>query len=233
MVSLSGCARTPSGVETSTIGDLLVTLTVAGTLNPAYDYFVVFNTSNNSSPGLLTGGPCPVIAAGGNGFVSGAATQFFEYNGSNQNGEVYSFITSNTASPLGQYEPIGPPTSVNVSSNSIQFRVPLSYLATSTISATNISYMQINFLTYSNLDLTNGNQVTYFDALGGSSSAQLSGYISISVAQGATYSSTNGLVGLGLVQQTTGNGQTINAVDQGSAESQSLYITGWSVQVEN
>jgi hypothetical protein len=214
----------------------LISLVVAGTINPAYDYFVVFNTSNVSSPSGLTGGPCPVIATGSaNGFVSGAATHFFEYNGSNPLGEIYSFVP-NGSNPIAQFAPVGPPTSLSVTTNSIQFRVPLSYLATSQIPVTSIQFMQLNFMCYSAL-LESGASPVQFDALGNSSDpSDLNHYITISTSQGATYNNTyEDIEPSGDVQTTTGSntGSYTQAPGQGQEPISSLDITGWSVQVEN
>ena len=57
-------------------------MTVAGTINPAYYYYVLFNVnntpnSNNSGPT----GPVPVVAPPyANGFAAGAFTNYVEYN---------------------------------------------------------------------------------------------------------------------------------------------------------
>lgn len=237
-----GCARTPSGVSSNTTGDLLVTMTVAGQIRPADYYYVVFNTSNVTSPSGLDGGPCPVIAPGGNGFVSGAATQYVEYNGSLPgNGyEVYSFLPGTN---LQSSTAIGIPTQdTAVTGSSISFRVPLSDLATAAIPVTSISAIQINFLTTDEVAVGTG-ETSYagrhFDALGSTSSSGagsvLGDYITISTAQGAVYSSANVPGGdtSANVQVCTSSGYQPDAANWDSAADQSLDIVGWSVQVEN
>ena len=209
-------------------------MTVAGTIDPNDYYFVAFNTSNVANPTAgLTGGPCPVVTSGGNGFVSGAATQYVEYHGTNSFA-IYSF-TPGTNLYTAQY--VGSPSQFQVTSNTLQFRIPLSYLATSSIPVTSINHIQINFLNYDNINNSVLFSAVHFDALGNSlpSSGQLNDYITISTGQGATYNNTTeDIEPEGDVEQTTPSGIGYQQdPNEGSTADQSLDIVGWSVQVEN
>ena len=61
----AGCAKAPSGAMGSTSPasgpQMFVTLTVAGSINPLYYYFVLFNVNNAPGPTGQTG-PVPVVA---------------------------------------------------------------------------------------------------------------------------------------------------------------------------
>jgi len=232
---LPGCAKYPSGGSASTTADLLITMTVAGQINPNDYYFVAFNTSNVANPTAgLTGGPCPVVTSGGNGFVSGAATQYVEYHGTNSFA-IYSF-TPGTNLYTAQY--VGSPSQFQVMSNTLQFRIPLSYLATSSIPVTSINHIQINFMNYDNINDSVQFIPVHFDSLGNSipGSGELNDYITISTGQGATYNNVSeDIEPQGDVEVTTNNsgGYIQDSTSETSSADQSLDIVGWSVQVEN
>ena len=78
LLLLAGCAKAPSrGITSPASGpQILVTMTVAGRINPSYYYFVLFNVRQNTTGPT---GPVPVVAPPyGNGFAAGAFTNYVE-----------------------------------------------------------------------------------------------------------------------------------------------------------
>jgi hypothetical protein len=209
-------------------------MTVAGAINPSDYYFVVINNADDSSG---SSGPVPVIASPwGNGFVAGAATHFVEYNGSlpGDGYAVYSFISGTN---LQQYSALSAPvqdTAVSTGSNTLEFRIPLSELATSSVPTKSINYLQINFIT-TNLLPVNSQENTLpspklFDALGDIQANQLNQYITIGTAQNGTYSTSTlgSSEQLGQVVQTQGGGVlTVSS----ASDAPNLDIVNWSVQI--
>jgi len=226
---LPGCAVTPPGVASATGPQLLITMTVAGQINPQFYYFVVINNAGDPNG---ANGPGPVIAPPwGNGFVAGAATHFIEYHQSLpvDGYEVFEFLPGTN---LQQYTALGVPsqdTPVQAGSSSIEFKIPLAQLATPTIAAPSISSLQINFITTDRLPVNpNDTSPKLFDALGNSNygSGEINDYITINSQQAATYSnSLDAIEPTGDVQQTNGNGGYTNFVEP------DLDISNWSVQV--
>lgn len=223
----AGCAKVPSSVNAGLGGQLLVTMTVNGAINPDMYYFVVFNTSNDPTG---TVGPVPVIAPPwGNGFIAGAATQFVEFHRSlpGDGYAVYNFLSGTS---LQQYTALGVPTQdtpITTGSKTLQFTIPLSFLQTSAIPTANIHNIQVNFLATDRLP-TNPTDTSpkLFDALGDPTVGQLNDYITISTDQATTYdNSTRNIEPQGDVQQTTGSGGYIPATEP------DLDIVGWSVQI--
>ena len=171
---LAGCAKAPSGGITSpTSGpQLLISMTVAGSINAAYYYFVLFNvnmTPNANNSGAT--GPVPVVAPPFvNGFAAGAFTNYVEYNQSVPGGTGFGFYTIDPA--LRQSNYIGSSgylVSSLVSGNTLSFQLPLGFLATSAVTADQIQTLQINFITTNVTPVTtNGGSANvnkYFDSL--------------------------------------------------------------------
>ena len=86
----AGCAKAPGGSSgaTSPVSgpQLFITMTVRGTINPNYYYYVLFNINNTPGPGGPGGtsvtGPVPVVAPPyGNGFAAGAFTNYVQFHG--------------------------------------------------------------------------------------------------------------------------------------------------------
>ena len=230
-----GCARFPAGTNSATGPQLIISMTVAGQINPTDFYFVVINNANDTTG---TAGPTPVIAEPwGNGFVAGAATQFVEYNGSlpGDGYAVYQFIPGTN---LQQFTAVSPPTQdtpVTTGSNTLEFRIPLSEVATSNIPASSITSLQINFINTNLLPVDSTNTffpagTKLFDALGSTPSSEVSGYFTISTTQGGSYSnSTLGTDDVAGGTLTALGGGAIQPYTQGDANN--LDITSWSVQV--
>jgi hypothetical protein len=212
-------------------------MTVANQINPSDYYFVVFSNTNQQTP---TSGPVPVVGLPwGNGFVAGAGTSFVEYNGS-QPGDGYALYSFVPGTNLQTYSGVGVPTQdtpVTTGSNTLEFQIPLSELATASVSAASTNYLQINIIT-TNLLPVDSQTTSFppgtklFDALGATTSAELTGYVTISTAQAGTYTNTTlgsndaagGVVsalGGGVVQPATGG------------DAPNLDITSWSATITN
>jgi hypothetical protein len=235
LLSNSGCARFPAGTTTGTGRQLTITMTVAGQINPNDFYYVVINNANDSSG---SAGPVPVIGSPwGNGFVAGSATSFVEYTGSQPADGylVYDFQPS-TANPLLVFTQVGTPvqdTPVNSSSNTLEFRVPLSQLATTSVPLTSMNDIQINFINTNQVPVnTLGTLSTpkLLDALGNTlNGSDINHFITIPTAQDGTFSNsgTGNIEPSGDIAATTGNG----LVPASSPDAPNLDITNWSVQV--
>jgi hypothetical protein len=147
LLLVPGCAKSPgnSGSTSPVSGpQLLVSMTVAGRINPSYYYYILFNTSNTATSSV---GPVPVVAPPyGNGFAAGAFTNYVEYNGSGLDGTGFGFYTISadllTPKPLGTGQLI----QKQVSGGTLTFQIPLAYLATQNITVDQIQSLQINFV---------------------------------------------------------------------------------------
>ena len=167
----AGCAKSPSGGGASPVSgpQLLVTMTVAGNINPSYYYYILFNVNNAPGPNNTSvTGPVPVVAAPyGNGYAAGAFTNYVEYNSGQPGGTNFNYYAvDNTlfnSQPLGQARLI----QAQASGNTLTFQLPLAYLATSNVNAADINSLQVNFIA-TNVVPVNGQNITtakYFDAL--------------------------------------------------------------------
>ena len=144
----AGCAKSPSNGSSSPVSgpQLQISMTVNGTLNPAYYYYVLFNVNNAPGPGgsSITG-PVPVVFPPyGNGFAAGAFTNYVEYHGSQPGGTNFGYygITSDLLTPvsLGQSRLINP----QANGQTLSFQLPLAYLGN--VTADNINDIEINFV---------------------------------------------------------------------------------------
>jgi len=168
---LAGCAKAPSGGITSpTSGpQLLITMTVAGRINPAYYYFVLFNvndTPNGNNSGVT--GPVPVVAPPYvNGFAAGAFTNYVEYNQGIPGGTGFGFYNIDAALRQPNYlGSTGYLVTSQVLGNTLSFQLPLSFLATSTVTTDQIQTLQINFVTTNIVPVQpDSTAPKYFDAL--------------------------------------------------------------------
>ena len=168
---LAGCAKGPSsGITSPTSGpQLLVTMTVAGRINPSYYYFVLFNV-NNTPSGNNSGptGPVPVVAPPYvNGFAAGAFTNYVEYNGGVPGGTGFGFYTIDPALREPKYlGSTGYLVTSLVSGNTLSFQLPLAFLATSAVTADQIQTLQVNFVTTNTVPIQpDSTEAKYFDAL--------------------------------------------------------------------
>jgi hypothetical protein len=209
---------------------LNITMTVSGTINPNYFYFVVFNNVNDSHG---TNGPEPVIAPPwGNGFVAGAATSYVEYTPT-QPGDGYLIYKFN-GSTLQQSVPQGAPsqdTPVSAGRDTIQFQIPVADLATSTVSASTTNYIQVNFIATNRIPVNpEDTSPKEFDALGDShpGTGQLNDYITIPTTQSNSYSSSS------TNDEPTGDEEVTNGSGGYSPiNDPDVDISDWSIQVTN
>jgi len=204
-------------------------MTVSGVINPNYYYFVVINTSNDSTG---ASGPVPVVAPPwGNGFVAGSATHFIEYNGSLPY-DGYSVYTFTSGSSLNQYTATAIPTQDTAASslsNSLEFTIPLSDIATSSISASSMTSIQVNMIATNRLPTSpTDTSSKEFDSFGDTeySTAGLNGWATISTAQSGSYSNSRTKLVSGNVQKTNGSG------GYSSTTEPDLALTDWSILVE-
>lgn len=225
-----GCAKSPPSAST-TGPQLIVTMTVAGTINPQFYYFVLFNNANDPTG---ANGPIPVISAPwGNGFATGRTanaglTHFVRYDPTQPQGGfgVYSVIPG---SNLRQFQYLGPPVQESVTNNTLQFRIPLSQLATTAVPAGSINSIQINFLTTNTIPIDpNYTGTKYFDALGDSTQiGSINDYITISTTKNGIYQNSDKNLEPSDDVAEAGNGvfRTVNEPD--------LDIVNWSVEVRD
>lgn len=168
---LAGCAKGPSSGITSPISgpQLLVTMTVAGRINPGYYYYVLFNvndTPSQSNSGPT--GPVPVVAPPYvNGFAAGAFTNYIEYNQGVPGGTGFGFYSIDAALRQPNYlGSSGYLVSSQVSGGTLSFQLPLARLATSAITVDQIQTLQINFVTTNTVQIVPDSLTPkYFDAL--------------------------------------------------------------------
>ena len=181
----AGCAKSPGTGSSSPVSgpQLIVTMTVAGNINPNYYYYVLFNVNNRPGPGgTAVTGPVPVITNAyntGTGFAAGAFTNYVEYNGtqgSNNNFDYYLEFSDpqSSANLLSRSLGQGQLFAAQASGSTLTFRLPLAYLApagypelSSTVTADLITSLQVNFIATNFVPVAtqNLNTTKYFDAL--------------------------------------------------------------------
>ena len=227
LVFNQGCASVPAGARV-TGPQLIVTMTVAGNINPNDYYFVLFNATSNP---VASQGPIPVVASPwGNGFAAGQFTGFVRVDSSQPNGGygVYSVVPNTN---LQTFSYLGSPintTPVTAGSTFIQFTIPLSQLATPSLSASSITAVQMNFINTDRIPINpNDPNTKEFDALGDARiPSQVNDPVTIPVTQSGTFDNATALDKEPEGDVTTcGNGvfQTVSNPD--------LDIIDWSVQV--
>lgn len=210
VIIAAGCARTPDGSTPVTGNRLIITMTVAGEIDPNYNYYVAFDTSGTPSPG-----PLPVVGPPwGNGWGTGSITHYVVFNATQPQGGygVYS-ITPGTNLLGSTY--LGPPISTIIppqGANKLQFTIDLGQLATTTLPAEDIDVVNINFIATDIVPLDpNFPGPKFYDALGQTGSD----FISISVRTSQLYNNTQA-----------------NIEPQGDVPLPNLDIVDWSVEVQ-
>ncbi len=160
----AGCAKSPSGISGSSPvsgPQLQISLTVQGTINPNFYYYILFNLNRATGPTGSGTGAVPVVAIPyGNGFAAGAFSNYVEYHGGQPGGTNFGYygIPANLLNPvtLGTSQIV----QTQVVGNTLTFRLPLTYLATagdststpqyvpnSSFTVDQIQTLQINFVT--------------------------------------------------------------------------------------
>ncbi len=224
----AGCAKTPTTANGGVGPQLFITMTVKGQINPADFYFVLFNVNNTAGVGGATG-PIPVVASPwGNGFATGAITSFVEWTGN-----TYLFNVVNPADPtLRTYAPgqFALPNAVppQTGGTTLQFQIPLSFLATASIPVASITSVQINFLATDAIPLDPYSGTKLFDALGTSNEVgSINDFISIPTMQSGVYQNSDKLLEPSGDVTQAGNGtfQT--------ADNPDLDIVNWRVEVRD
>jgi hypothetical protein len=212
-VLTAGCARFPTGLVPLSGKRIIVTMTVAGEIDPSYYYYVAFDTSGTSTPG-----PVPIVGKPwGNGWGTGKITHYVIFNQFQPQGgyTLYSF------SPTDQYlespKYIGAPVTFvrpPDGANKLQFSIDLNQLATDSMPADQIDLVNINFITTNILPVDSYADISnkYYDGLGSVGSS----FISISVKTSQTYTNS----------QTSIEGS-------GDVRIPNLDIVDWTVEVQN
>lgn len=243
----AGCAKSPSTGSSSPVSgpQLLVTMTVAGNINPNYYYYVLFNVNNTPGPGkTAVTGPVPVVVSAdntGNGYAAGAFTNYVEYNSGQTGGTNFNYYAVDPtlfySKPLGQSRLI----QAQASGNTLTFQIPLAALATSAVSAADINSLEVNFIA-TNVVPQSGQSLStpkYFDALYPPQQAGNS-YVNLIVRDASQTLLTNTFTNIGSgVNESSGDvAQYVNnvpvAVTGTTADgvtTNDLDITGWTIQL--
>ncbi len=241
----AGCAKSPSGGSTSPVSgpQLIVTMTVAGNINPAYYYYILFNVNNTPGPNnSAVTGPVPVVATPyGNGYAAGAFTNYVEYNGGLPGGTNFNYFAVDPT--LFNSQVLGPGRLIQKQAvgSTLTFQLPLAYLATSGVTADQINSLQVNFIT-TNVVPVNGQNIStakYFDALYPPQQAGNS-YVNLIIrdANGALLSNTFTNNGSGVNESSGDVAQYVNGVPiivsgttPDGVTTNDLDITGWTIQL--
>lgn len=145
-VFAGSCAKYPSSGGGTGTKRLVISMTVAGQINPNYVYIVALNPSTQINP--TNTGPVPVVAPPwGNGFVAGSCQYFVEYTpNSSPQFTIYQFVDT----LLNNYIAVGTPvtyTPVVQGTHQIQFTIDLSQIAPDVATANSYQSLQLNMLT--------------------------------------------------------------------------------------
>lgn len=139
---VSGCARFPDDAVRPSGKQLVISMTVAGQINPSYFYYVAFNTGPDTSLG-----PLPVVGRPwGNGWGTGTITHFVRY----AQGAYRIFRITPGTDNLGISDTGSPPITYvlpGATGNTLRFTVDLSQIATAELPANQIESLTVNFIT--------------------------------------------------------------------------------------
>ena len=225
LLAASGCAKSPSTLPGTSGTQLIITMTVAGKINPSYVYFILFNPVAQANQ---TTGPIPVVGIPwGNGFATGQFTAFLRYDPSQPN-SGYGMYQVVPGTNLLQFSPLAAPTqftpvATEPNQNQLQFQIPLSAIPTNGVTASNL---QINFLTTDRI-VTNPNDpgTKHIDALGDTRlSSQINSFITVPT-------STTGLFNNSSALEPSGDVMLVGSGVSTGDEIQDLDITDWSIEV--
>lgn len=240
----AGCAKSPAGGGTSPVSgpQLIISMTVNGTIDPHYYYYILFNVNGNEQI-KNPKGPIPsYFPPYGNGFAAGSFTNYVEYSGSQGNSSNFDYyaITPDllTPIPLGQSHLVSPQTD----GKTLSFQLPLAYLATTNVSAENIQDIEINFVTTNIVPLPTDNLFPNkaFDALYQTNQiGSNSKYVTLIVRNipgGPVQSSINlnstlNIEHTGDVAVSDGSGNPQTAVDTAGLTTANLDISDFKIQL--
>jgi len=209
MILISGCARSPEG-GVSTGRRLIITMTVAGVIDPNYHYYVAFDTTGTTTPG-----PLPVVGPPwGNGWGTGNITHYVVFDALQPQGGYGVYRIPSGTDLLGNVY-VGPPISVSIppaGANKLQFTIDLAQLASPEIPAENIDMVNINFITTDKLPLDPNTPIQkYYDGLGQTGND----FIQISVQTNQSYSNARA-----------------NIEGRGDVPLPNLDIIDWTIEVQ-
>lgn len=217
-------------------------MTVKGTINPSYYYYVLFNVNNTPGPNrTAVTGPVPVVGPPyGNGFAAGAFTNYVEYNGGVPGGTGFGFYA--ISADLLQPKYLGSTgylvTSAVSPGNTLSFQIPLAQLAPSGLTVDGINQLEVNFVATNVVNVIGDSLSTpkYFDALNLPTSTGSFVDINVrtaggAVQQGLYQDSLTNNEGPGDVAQA-GNGvpQVVTGTVSG-VTTDDLDITDWSLRL--
>ena len=249
----AGCAKSPGGGATSPVSgpQLIVTMTVAGNINPNYYYYVLFNVNRAKGPDGSSMGPVPVVVSAdstGNGYAAGAFTNYVKYKGGQPGGTDFSyyvvdktlFNSEALTGRLIQQQAVG---------NTLRFQLPLASLATTNVAVDGINNLQVNFIATNVVPVPGQSLGTpkYFDALYPPQQAGNS-YVTLNIRSGITvlpniFTNTSlgvnekagdvGTQGNGGVVQVSrpDSGKLSDGVSQNAINYDDLDITDWTIQL--
>lgn len=210
LVFAAGCARFPSNATPVTGKRLIITMTVAGQIDPNYHYYVAFDTSGSPTPG-----PLPVVGSPwGNGWGTGNITNYVVFDQLQPQGGygVYRIVPGTNL--LGNVY-VGPPISSVIppsGANKLNFTIDLGQLATSELPAADIDLVNINFITTDVIPLDpNFPGPKFYDGLG----AQGNNFVTISVTTNQTYTNSKS-----------------NVEGAGDVPIPNLDIVDWTIEVQ-
>ncbi len=243
----AGCAKAPGGSNgaTSPVSgpQLFITMTVRGTINPNYYYYILFNINDTPGPnGTSVTGPVPVVAPPyGNGFAAGAFTSYVEFNNGvpGGTGSGYYAISADLLQPVYRGS-TGFLIQSSVSGNTLSFQIPLAQIVPfgSNLTVDNINQLEVNFVTTNVVNVIGDSLTTpkYFDALNLPTSTGSFVDLNVrsaggAVQQGLYNNTTTNNEGPGDVAQS-GNGipQVVSGTVNG-VTTDDLDITDWSIRL--
>ena len=202
-----GCARTPAGVSAQVKRQLLVQMTVRGTINQNDHYFFAIDATGSTAQG-----PVPVIAPPwGNGWGAGSITHYVQVDVLQPS--FYGFYQFQTGSLLASTY-LGTPLAFDPiqNTNTIRFTLDLDQIKDSSGALPN--QINVNFINTDRIPLDpNDRSSKLVDALG----FQGSNYITLNVQSSHLYR----------------NADSVEPESAGDVADPDLDITDWQVEVRN
>jgi len=209
LIALAGCARFPENPVQTATRRLIVTMTVAGKINPNYYYFMAIDNSSD-----ITSGPLPVVfPPWGNGWGIGSISHFVRYDRFQPGGYgVYRIVPDTqllAADYLGRPFEYTPPQG----SNTLSFTLDLNTLSTAAIPADKLEAIKVNFITTNIVPLDPQYDGTgrFYDALGRIGNS----FVVIDLRQNRIYT----------------NSQSIEPEQTGDCPDADLDIADWTMEV--
>jgi hypothetical protein len=208
-LAIGGCAKAPSGGP-GAARRLVITMQVAGVINPNDFYYVAIDNDGNPNDG-----PQAVVSVGANGWGTGSITHYVQFSPNLPQGGYGLFRLPDVNVNSNVY--LGPPVNFvtpGPSGNTLRFTIDLDSLALPPqTSGNDIQTLEINFITTDHLLIDpNGPTVKQWDALGNHSS---NSYLRLNVTPGRIVSN-----------------DTDPIEPEGDVANPDLDIVNWSVEVQ-